>query len=126
MIILLLLLIPSSVLAGGYHHEDVNNYFTVEETYVNETYVTENYISESYINDKDISKGIALAIATNHQFDFATKKWQASVNGGFYDGENALSLGIAKRFDGADALFHSSYGQNAGKQAITFGGVWRF
>ena len=122
----LLLLFPFTVYAGGYHHEDVNNYFTVEETYVTENYVTENYISESYINDKDISKGIALAIASSHPFDFATKKWQASVNGGYYDGENALSLGIAKRFDGADALFHSSYGQNSGKQAVTVGMVWRW
>ncbi len=108
-------------MASGSHDRttinETNNYFTlVEETYIN----------ESYINDKDISKGIALAIASSHPFDFATKKWQASVNGGYYDGENALSLGIAKRFDGADALFHSSYGQNAGKQAITFGGVWRW
>ncbi|MCZ6898265.1 MAG: hypothetical protein O7D95_06135 [Betaproteobacteria bacterium] len=74
----------------------------------------------------ELSKAVALALATNHPFTYDTYKWQASVNGAFYNGENALSLGIAKRFEKIDALWHSSYGQNGGNSAITFGSVWRF
>lgn len=75
---------------------------------------------------KEISKAVALSLASNHPFDFATKQWQASVNGGYYDGQNALSMGLAKRFEGMDALWHTSYGQNSGKHGVTLGAVFRF
>lgn len=109
----LILLLSFSAYAGDYTRE--YNYYPAP---------IENYTT--YIYNADISKHIALALATSHPFDFATKQWQASVNGAFYDGENALSLGIAKRFDGIDALLHSSYGQTSGKHALTLGGVFRF
>jgi hypothetical protein len=110
----LLLFVSFNVMAGGYHHDKTYNYYETTET-------TEvNYM------DSDVSKGVALSLATSHQFDFATKKWQGSVNSAMYDGESALSLGAAKRFDGMDALLHTSYGQNNGKHAATFGISWRF
>ena len=98
--------------AGDYrHHDTVNNYYETTE-------VTQDSIDES--------SGIALALATYHPFDYATKKWQASANSAIYDGQSALSMGLAKRFDGMDALLHTSYGQNNGKDALTFGLLWRF
>jgi len=103
--------------AGDYRHHDdtvINNYYS------------ETLTETSYTNDTDIAKGVALSLATNHPFDFDTKKLQGSINGGYYDGQNALSLGLAKRFDKTDALLHTSYGQNAGKHAVTLGAVWRF
>ena len=74
----------------------------------------------------DDSKAIALALATWHPFSNNTEKWQGSVNGATYDGETAISIAIAKRFKGIDALLHSSYGQNNGKDSITFGLVTQF
>jgi hypothetical protein len=92
-----------NVVAGGYHDKTYNYYN--ETTEINET---------TYIND-DISKGVALALATYHPFTYNSEKWQGSINGAAYDGESALSMGLAKKFDSIDALFHSSYGQNNGR-----------
>ena len=109
---LILMFMSFGVMADKWHdhQEPVNYYETTEVSYY----------------DSDVSKGVALALATYHPFSFATKKWQGSVNTAVYDGQNALSLGLAKRFDGMDALLHSSFGQNDGKPALTFGMLWRF
>lgn len=100
----------STANADKYRHQEPVVYYETTQ---------ENYYSDS-------AGGIALAIATFHPFDYATKKWQGSVNSGYYDGESAVSFGLAKRFDGMDALLNSSYGQNNGKHAATFGILWRF
>ena len=77
------------------------------------------------VNDIDVAGGVALAIASYHPFDFVTKKLQASINGATYDGQTRVSFALAKRVN-KTILFHTSYGQNSGKDALTFGGVWRF
>lgn len=72
------------------------------------------------------SEGIAIGIASNHPFDYATKKWQASVNASRFGGMTGLSFGIGKKFDNMDALFHSSYGKSGDSEAFTGGVLWRF
>lgn len=79
------------------------------------------------ISADDLAGGIAVSAAVNHQFDFSYSGWQGSVNGAWYEGENAVSFGAANRFDWLDgALMHGSYTQNDGKHLWTIGGTWRF
>jgi hypothetical protein len=101
-------------MAGGYHHDKTYNYYN-ETTEV-------NYM------DSDVSKGVAMALAAFHPFDYATKKWQTSANNSDYYNENATSIAAAKRFDAMDALWYGSYTRswNGGKPAYTFGAMWRF
>jgi hypothetical protein len=108
----LILLLSFNVMAGNYDNDVINNYYVAPEV--------------NYIGDSNASKGVALALATWHPFTYNSEKWQGSINGAAYDGESALSMGLAKKFNGIDALFHSSYGQNNGKDALTFGMLWRF
>lgn len=109
------LLLPSIILAGGYHHSPVvNNY------YPSETTITTG------IDNAELSKGIALALAGQHQFDFDTVAYQGSIVGAWYDDENAVSFGLAKRFRKLDALFHTSYSENGSEGALVFGGTFRF
>ena len=110
------MMLSFSAFAGGYHKHNID-YTTVYEV----TEVTKN----SYFTE-DSSKLVALSIATSHPFDHATNKLQASVNTGYYNGENAASFGLAKNFKGIDALIHSSYGNSGGKHAATIGMVFRF
>jgi len=112
--ILVLMMLSFSAFAGGYHKHNID-YTTVYE-------VTEN----SYSIDNDTSKLMALSIASSHPFDYATNKIQASINTGYYDGENAVSFGIAKNFKDIDALIHSSYGNGGGKHAGTVGVTFRW
>jgi len=126
--IIILFLISFSVFAGGRHDHDVeitNNYYETINNYYDVTEVTQvNEVSNDMSND--YIQGIALAIATNHPFDYVTNKWQGSVNASRYSGETGLSFGIAKRFKDIDALFHSTYGRSSNNQAVTAGAVWRF
>ena len=74
-----------------------------------------------------LAEGIATAAAINHQFDFSYSGWQGSVNGAWYEGADAVSFGVANRFDWLDgALLHGSYTQNGSKPLYTLGGTWRF
>ena len=74
----------STSYASGRHDDDVVIENTVE-------------IYESYeIQMGDMSVGIASA---QHHFDWSTSKWQGSIGMGHYDGDSALSAGLAKRYD---------------------------
>ena len=112
-LVFLVLMFLSFNLYAGCCDRTTNNYYYPTETV------------EAAEND-EVAKAAALAIATYHPFDFATNKWQASVNAAVYDGEDAVSFAAAKRFEDTDVLIHTSYGQNNGKHAITIGGLWRF
>ena len=92
-------------------------------------YVTNNYTTEVITiinNDGNIARAIATSISNNHQFDFATYDYQGSVVGGWYDGEDAVSFGLAKRFGFMEALWHGSYTSNGSHAAISVGATFRF
>lgn len=94
------------------------------------TTTTNNFYPQTIIDgvsDSDLAKGIATAAAVNHPWDYSVKKdWQAGINGAFYDDENAVSFGVAKRFDKMDALWHGSFTQNGSESLYTVGAVFRF
>ena len=95
-----------------------NNYYTTEITNIR---ITDG------ISDSDLAKGISTAMVSGaHKFDYSTQDWQGSIVGGWYDDENALSLGLGKRFESVDALFHGSVTQNGDENAILIGTSFRF
>lgn len=64
--------------------------FNVMATDYNRTTIINNTTSE----------GAALGIAVaQHHFDFGTLVWQGSIGAGHYDGSEAVSFAIGKRFD---------------------------
>ena len=72
----ILFLLSFNVMADNYHHRT----------------------TETIINNVT-SEGAALGIAVaQHHFDFGTKVWQGSVGAGYYDGNDAISFAIGKRF----------------------------
>ena len=135
--IIILFLISFSVFAGGRHdhdddieievinnyHETINNYYDVTKEYYSTTEVTE--INE-YSNNLDQSRGIAIAIASNHPLDYLTYDWQGSINAARYEGESGFSFGFAKRFKSVDALFHATHGRSGNHKASSIGIVWRY
>ena len=106
----------------------INNHTHYHEApTTNVTEVTEITTITEGIDADELARGIATVGAVNHQFDFSYSGWQGSVNGAFYDGENAVSFGIANRFEWMDkALIHASFTENGGKQLWTVGGTFRF
>lgn len=100
------------------------NYIT-EVTEVTE--VTDMTITGG-LTDEDAAKLLTTAAtAGGHQFDFSTQDWQGSIVGAWYDDENAVSFGAARRFDKlGKALFHGSYTQNGSESLWVFGGTFRF
>jgi hypothetical protein len=74
---------------------------------------------------KEVSRGAALGIATGqHQFSAATDAYQWSIGAGRYDGSDALSVGIGKRFD--NLLINGSIGQEDGKTGAGIGVSGKF
>ena len=71
------------------------------------------------------SEGVALSIATSqHHFDFGTHSLQGSVGAGSFNGNSAISFGMAKRLD--RVLINGSIGTEKGDSAIGVGVNWRF
>ena len=92
----------------------------VTTTSVNNTTIT------SGVSDTDLARGIAMSGAANQQFDFSTQDLQLGVTGATFDGEQALSLGVAKRFAKdswvPNALFHGSFSTTGSSDELfTFG-----
>jgi hypothetical protein len=115
--------------------DNTNNYYDITNNYYQN--VIESECSErpcpgmkvtSGVSDSDISRGIALAGAVNHQFTFDTLRMQGSVVGAVYDSEQAISFGLAKRFDSIDALWHGSVSVPDGgsDELVNFGATFRF
>ncbi len=70
-------------------------------------------------------EGVALSIAASqHHFDFGTHSWQGSIGAGSYDGDSAISFGVAKRLD--RVLINGSLGMNGDKSGYGVGVNWRF
>ena len=71
------------------------------------------------------NKGVALAIAkSQHNFDWSTEKWQGSLGTGSYDGQDAISIGVGKRF--SNVLLNGSIGRESDKYGYGFGINMRF
>ena len=101
------LFLSSNLLADDRHRGD---------TYLTEVTEITNIIQE---------QGIALSIASGqHQFDLATDNWQASVAGGIFKDESAISFGIAKRVDGA--LLNGSIARTGNDNGYGVAINWRF
>ena len=115
--------------AGGNHNITINNYYENPEpssvTTVEQTTIT------SAVSKNDLAQGLAAAFAAGgHQFDFSTTDWQGSITGAWQlsdEEENAVSFGIAKRFDRfAQVLMHTNYTENGSDQWLVVGGTFRF
>ena len=94
-------------------------------------HVTKNYYTEettitSGVSDKELAQALSLAYSMNFHFDMATYDWQAGITGAVYDDENAVSFGLAKRFQKMDALWHIAAGQSGSNEALVGGVVFRF
>lgn len=97
---------------------EVNNIYTE---------VVETRTITSGLSDNDLAEGLSMAAsAGGHQFDFATFDWQGSIVGAWYDDTDAVSFGLAKRWEKADALFHANYTQNGSENLLVVGSTWRF
>ena len=74
---------------------------------------------------RETISGTALGIATaQHNFDMGTYQIQGSIGTGSYNGSEAVSFALAKRYK--DILINGSYGLAEGKNGIGLGVTWRF
>ena len=108
------------------HHTVINNNIT-EVTEVTEVYDYSTNITEG-VSDSDLAKGLSMSAASGaHQFDFSTTDWQGSVTGAFYENDEAISVGVGKKFEqfGA-ALLHLNFTQKSDKRLWVIGGTFRF
>ena len=123
--------IAPQVMAGGYKSPDitinqditVNTYQQAPESAATPLSITHG------ISDRDLAEGIATALAGgSHQFDFATFDFQASISAAFEPDEevDAVSFGVAKRWEKVDALFHGGFTRQGSSDFVQVGGTWRF
>ena len=105
------------------HH--INNEVTVNV----DTHTHDNMLT-SGMNDNDLAALLTVAAsAGGHQFDFSTTDWQGSITGAWYDDEDAVSFGVAKRFSEdflPNVLLHGNYTQNGSDDLWVIGGTFRF
>lgn len=106
--------------ANATGRDNTNNYYDTDNNYYETNTIT------SGVSDSELAEGLSLAMSMNHPFDYNTLKWQGSITGAYYDDENAVSFGVAKRFEKMDALWHIEAGQNGSEEAFVGGVVFRF
>lgn len=84
----------------------------------------------SGVDDDELAALLTVAAsAGGHQFDFSTTDWQGSITGAWYDDEDAVSFGVAKRFSEdflPNVLLHGNYTQNGSDDLWVIGGTFRF
>lgn len=123
LVIIVALVLWDTASATG-KNNTINNYYEVTE--VTEVYETDATTITSGVSDGELAEAMSLAFSMNHPFDYNTLRWQGSITGAHYDDENAISFGIAKRFEKMDALWHVEAGQNGSNEAFVGGVVFRF
>lgn len=110
------------------HHTVINNNIT-EVTEVTEVYDYSTTLVEG-ISAEDLAAGLSMAASSGgHQFDFSTTDWQGSIVGAWYDDQDAVSFGVAKRFSEnflPNVLLHGNYTQNGSDDLWVIGGTFRF
>ena len=109
---------------GSHNHDIVIDNSTTNNPVVE---VRTNTIT-SGLSDSDISDALATAGAIGaHQFDFSTTDLQGSLTGAFYDSQDAISFGMAKRWQKFDnAMFHGAYSRVDDEDMWVVGGTFRF
>lgn len=82
------------------------------------------------LSDSEVAALLTVAASAGaHQFDFSTTDWQGSITGAWYDDEDAVSFGVAKRFSEdflPNVLLHGNYTQNGSDDLWVIGGTFRF
>lgn len=97
----LIFLLSFSAFAGGSHHN------------INETIINESIVNE-------VNRGVALGLASSAlQFDLNTNGLQWSAGAGFYDGSEAATFGLGKRF--GKTLINGSVGIENGQTGLSLG-----
>lgn len=114
-----------SELASASGDECVDNSCNVTNYYGSEEGVTS---LTAGLSDSEIAELLTIGVAAgSHQFDYSTQDWQGSITGAFYDSEDAVSFGLAKRWDKfGKVLMHGSYTQKSGEDLWVVGGTFRF
>jgi len=115
LVIIVALVLWDTASATGKNNTTINNYYDNDATTIT-----------SGVSDEELAEAMSLAFSMNHPFDYNTLRWQGSITGAHYDDENAISFGIAKRFEKMDALWHVEAGQNGSNEAFVGGVVFRF
>ena len=77
------------------------------------------------VNHTVDNKGVALGLAASqHNFDMGVNKFQGSVGLGTFQGVDALSFSLGKRYK--DILINGSIGSENGLTGYGAGITWRF
>lgn len=124
----LILLFPITVYASGSHdHETINitNNVTLPSMSINVPSPHIPDLQPRAIKTKHRITGVALGIASaQHAFDWSTDKSQLSVGIGQYDGSEAISVGVGRRF--GEILVNGSLGKEGSKTGLGAGFLLRF
>ena len=80
-------------------------------------------VTNVYNSYQDSGTALGIAMSQSH-FDMGTYQLQGSVGTGSYNGSEAISFALAKRYK--DVLINGSYGLAEGKNGIGLGVTWRF
>ena len=123
LVVIIALVLWDTASATGKNNTTINNYYTTEVT---EVYDNDATTITSGVSDEELAEAMSLAFSMNHPFDYNTRRWQGSITGAYDDDENAISFGLAKRFEKMDALWHVEAGQNGSNEAFVGGVVFRF
>ena len=112
------------------HHITINNDNSVTNNYYGYDQNGEPMTITEGMSSSEVAELLTVAAtAGSHQFDFSTTDWQGSVVGAWYDEEDAVSFGVAKRFKESflpNVLLHGSYTQNGSEDLVVIGGTFRF
>lgn len=112
------------------HHKGtvINIYETTEVTEV--TQVVERPVSiTDRVSKSELAEGLTAAAAVgSHQFDYSVQAWQASITGSVIldESQDAISIGLAKRFDSMDVLWHGAVTRTGSLDLLSFGATFRF
>ena len=118
-IILILLLAPTVVVAENPHNQGggttnnntTNNYYTAE------------YVTNSVVINRSVALGLA---ASGLNFERDTESMQWAIAAGFYEDEDAMSFGLAKRISDTKMLLNGSVSVTNKTKGYSFGLSGRF
>jgi len=117
-IILILLLIPTVTIAADPHNQGD----TVNNNTTNNYYTTSNVSTNVMINSS-VALGLA---ASGLNFERDTESMQWAVGAGFYESEDAMSFGLAKRISDTKMLLNGAVSITNETKGYSFGLSGRF
>ena len=90
-----------------------------------DSYGGERCVNNSFAIGNYQSKGVALGLAASqHNYDMGVNKFQGSVGLGTFQGVDAVSFSLGKRYK--DILINGSIGSESGLTGYGAGITWRF